>query len=89
MDGKTVLNLLVEAGLLHPEVWKVNILAQSNGYLSIHADFYLSPDTTGIPEELDRLRLIEKLAAKMVKLQLEDGQVDDQLAEQVRALLDG
>jgi len=86
MNGATLINLLADAGVIRPDVTRINIIAFSDGHLTISTE-YIPGEVD--EDDLDRLRQIAQLAAKMVKLQLEDGQVDDRLAEQVQALING
>lgn len=87
MIGKDIINLLTEAGYIKPGVDFITLTASVEGRVSINADYLPETPAENNDDELTRLRLIEKLAAKMVKLQLEDGQVDDRLAEQIRMLI--
>lgn len=85
MDGPFIINALIEAEAIKPGVSHVRIEANADGYLSITTEYDpAAADPEPKQDEWTRLRLIEKLASKIVKLQLEDGQVDDRLAEQLK-----
>jgi hypothetical protein len=88
MSGPYIIDVLIEAEVVTPGINLVSIVANANGYYSITVE---GAPTAQQPmgDELNRLRQIAQLAAKMVKLQLEDGQVDNALAEQVKALISG
>ena len=86
MNGKDLITILVDAGAIPPDVTRVNVIAFSDGHLTISTE-YIPADVD--QDDIDRLRQIEALAGQMVKLQLEKGQVDDRLAEQISELIRG
>lgn len=87
MDGPLIINVLIEAEVIKPGVNHVRIEANADGYYSVTVEGEPTTPQSHNEEELNRLRLVEKLASKMVRLQLDDGQVDDRLAEQVSDLI--
>lgn len=87
MNGPYIIDVLIEAEVIKPGVNHVSIEANADGFYSVTVQ---GEPTTPAPNndyELNRLKRIETLAGRMVKLQLEDGQVDDHLAEQISELI--
>lgn len=89
IDGPYIINVLIDADVIRPGVNHVSIEANADGFYSVNVQGTPTTPVANSEDELTRLRLIEELAAKMVKLQLEDGQVDDRLAEQISELIRG
>jgi len=87
MNGPDVITILSVAGVIDPDVSRVSMIADAGGYVSIHTEY--TNAAAGDAAEIDRLKTIEAIAAKMVKLQLQDGQIDDGLARQLKGLIRG
>ena len=87
MDGQEVITLLTNALVVNKGASSVTVTAHTNGSLSVSATYGpLRDDSIETEAELTRLRTIEALTAKIVKL-LNEGQVDYDLVTQLRALL--
>jgi hypothetical protein len=86
IDGKTILKVLNNLSLIQTGATRVQVVAAIDGYMSINAEYFIGPPPGLATDELDRLREIEALTAKIVKL-LNEGQVDYDMVTQLGALL--